>query len=451
MLLQMAWKRAILFALLLQWTSFEAQNPTEKISTYVNSYVEKGDFQGCVLIIEKDEVLFKQCWGQANKGHSVKNIPQTKFKIGSISKQFTAAAILRLEELGKLSTNDDLTKYFPDWPSAKKISIQQLLTHTSGVTDIFNIPDFSKLSYEKSSISDLSKLLLEMDLDFEAGTQYSYSNGGYALLAHIIEKQSGLSYQDFLTEQFFKPLKMINSGHAIRNEVVVNLAEGYDPLGFNDVKITDFVDPELLKGSGSLYSTVGDLHLWIQSLKNKTLLSESSYDKFFKNYGRNYGYGISVYQSFEQSVFGHDGRINGFIADYLHYREPDISIIILGNVQTGVADFLRRDLAALVFDKDYKSKANTIPAALNSERDTSSILGTYAFGPNFKVYVENLDNSVQARANEGSYSELVLLNDGRYFSRTLYSYIEFIEGKNGEITKMLWTNNDGNTFTGLKE
>ena len=213
----------------------------------------------------------------------------------------------------------------------------------------------------------------------------------------------------------------------------------------------DKLDPELLKGSGSLYSTVNDLHIWINSIKNKSLLSKESYDKFLNNYGNNYGYGISLYKSFDQDVFGHDGRVNGYIADYLHYKESDISIIILGNVQTGVADFFRRDLAAIVFDKEYKSRAKTILPENDSSADKKKILGTYAFGPNFKVYVEDLEGSTQARANEGGYSELILLQDERFFSRTLYSYIEFIKDDQDTIIKMRWTNNDGNSFEGLKE
>jgi hypothetical protein len=143
--------------------------------------------------------------------------------------------------------------------------------------------------------------------------------------------------------------------------------------------------------------------------------------------------------------------VNGYIGDYLHYLESGTSIIILGNIQTGVADFLRRDIAAIVYEKEYSSRAKTVPENETGDPERKTILGTYSFGPNFKVYVEFREGSIQARANEGGYSELVYLEDGRYFSRTLYSYIEFASNEEGLISKMIWTNNDGNSFEGSKE
>lgn len=428
----------------------QGQDVAQQIDEYIQSYANTGDFSGCILITKEGKKIYDNCIGNANYSFDIPNQPHTKFKIGSISKQFTAVAILLLEQDGSLNTSDSLSRFFPNSPLAERLNIEQLLTHTSGISDIYTIPDFYKLSSQHISISDLSEMILAAELEFEPGSQYQYSNGGYALLAAIIEKVSGISYQEYVTEKIFYPLKMNATGHAKGNEVIPNLAVGYDPLGYQNVKITDYLDPELLKGSGSLYSTVSDLQTWIQSIKNRTLMTEDSYDKLLKDYGHRYGYGISVYSSFDQAVFGHDGRINGYIADYLHYQESDVSIIVLGNIQTGVVDFFRRDIAAILFSKDYASRAKTILPSTGHNIETEKILGTYAFGPNFKVYVEMLRGTIQARANQGGYSELVLLEDGRFFSRTLYAYIEFKANEEGEITKMIWTNNDGNSFEGIK-
>lgn len=429
----------------------QSQDISKLIDEYTASYVNTGDFSGCILITEKGKVTYERCFAYANYSFQVPNHKQSKFSIGSVSKQFTAAAILILEQKGLLSTTDTLSEYFPNNPNAEIITIQQLLTHTSGITDIYSVPDFNKLSCQNLSISEFADMVLELDLDFKPGSNYQYSNGGYALLAEIIEQVSGMSYQQYLNQSIFEPLGMKSTGHNQGNEVISNLSIGYDPSGYMDVKITDFIDPELLKGSGSLYSTTNDLQLWINSIKNKTLLSENSYKKLLKNYGHNYGYGLSIYKSFEKKVFGHDGRVNGYIADYLHYEEPDISVIILGNIQTGVADFFRRDIAAIVFDEEYVSRAKTIASGDMNSFNKEKILGTYAFGPNFKVYIEQSDDILLSRANEGGSSELVLLEDGRFFNRTLYSYIEFVDNIDGEASKMIWTNNDGNSFEGQKE
>ena len=429
----------------------QAQDISKLVNDYTTSYVNTGDFSGCILITENDEIIYENCFGYANQSFKVLNEKNTKFKIGSVSKQFTASAILIMEQEGLLKTTDTLSRFFPNNSNAERITIQQLLTHTSGITDIYNVPNFNKLSSQKKTISDLTKLVLNAELQFKPGTQYQYSNGGYAILAEIVEKLSGSAYQDYLNENIFQPLNMNATGHNRYNDVIPNLAIGYDPLDYDMVKITDFLDPELLKGSGSLYSTIQDLQIWIESIENKSLLENESYKKFLKNYGNNYGFGISLYKSFDQSVFGHDGRVNGYIADYLYYKESDITVIILGNIQTGVADFFRRDIAAIVFNKEYKSRAKRIPPEDPTKIDKEKIIGTYTFGPNFKVYVEEIEGSIQARANEGGYSELILLEDRRFFSRTLYSYIEFIEDDLGKTVKMVWTNNDGNSFEGLKE
>ncbi|MEY8020575.1 serine hydrolase domain-containing protein [Muriicola sp. SD30] len=429
----------------------KGQDINLQIERYAQSSVKTGDFSGCILIAKEGTTLYSGCFGKSNLSFDVPNKLQTKFRIGSVSKQFTAAAILILEQQGKLKTSDMLSRFFPEIPKAEKISLEHLLTHQSGITDIYNIPDFNALSSRNTTISDIAGMVLSAELEFEPGTRYQYSNGGYAVLAEIIERTSEMSYQEFLKKHLFDPLEMKNTGHAKGNAVVPNLAVGYDALGYSDLKITPYLAPEILKGGGSLYSTVEDIQLWINSINEKSLLEVSSYNKFLKDYGNNYGLGISVYTSYEQQVFGHDGRVNGYIADYLHYRDSDVSIVILGNIQTGVADFFRSDIAAIVFGKEYKSRAKTALPKTGRKIIPIPYLGTYAFGPNFKVYVEFIDGSMQARANEGGYSELVPLEDGRFFNRTLYAYIDFKKDETGSVDKMLWINNDGNTFEGIKE
>ncbi len=444
-------KQIILILLLIFSCSAYSQELSSEISTYATSYQKTGDFSGCILISKADEAIYQECFGMANQDRAIKNKLETQFMIGSISKQFTSAAILLLEEQGLLQTTELLSKFLDTSGQTATITLEHLMTHTSGVPDIYQIPEFKSLSSKSLTLKELSYRLLKLPLEFEPGTQYQYSNGGYALLALVVEQVSGKDFGDFVTEHIAIPLKMNYTGHKRGRELLDKLALGYDPLGYDSVTLTEYVDPELLKGSGSLYSTVNDLDLWVNSIKNKSLLSDSSYDKLLKNYGNNYGFGISVYNSFNREVFGHDGRINGFIADYLHYLEEDLSIIILGNIQTGVADFFRRDIAAIIFGEAYAISAKSDLPAKRSTISPETLVGTYGFGPNFKVYVEIIDGRIQARANEGGYSELIPLQDGRFFSRTLYAYITFVENENTSIHKMIWTNNDGNSFDGLKE
>ncbi|NND95137.1 MAG: serine hydrolase [Flavobacteriales bacterium] len=444
-------KLLVSLLILSSFSFIQGQDLKDQIDSYVESYVNTGDFSGCILIEEGGEVIYKSCFGYANASFKVENTTETKFKIGSVSKQFTATAILLLQQDSRLKLSDTLSNFFPNYPVARNITIEHLLTHTSGLIDVYSVKDFNKLTCENMSISELSEMVLSNETLFDPGSQYQYSNGGYAVLAALIEKLSGMKYQDFMVKRIFKPLNMGSSGHAMVNEVLEGLAEGYDPSGYDGVKRTDLLDPELLKGSGSLYSSVTDLLNWVNSIRDRKLLSSASYDMLLNDYGHSYGLGISVYSSFENEVFGHDGRVNGYIADYLHYVDRNMSIIVLGNIQTGVSDFFRADIASMLFEKEYSSSAKNTPHDLKTKIDYKDILGVYSFGPNFKVYVELIDDVLHARANEGGASEIVLLEDGSYFSRTLYSYIEFVPTEDGEISKMVWTNNDGVSFEGLKD
>ncbi|MDX1700950.1 MAG: serine hydrolase domain-containing protein, partial [Melioribacteraceae bacterium] len=430
--------------------SIFSQSLSEKIDAYVLSYVKTNDFSGCVLVARNDSILFSGCYGKANFSFDIDNTEGTKFKVGSISKQFTAAAILMLEEKGLLSTNDPITKYFPAKTISNDLTIHHLLTHTSGLVDIYDLQDFYSFPCIGVNSVEIVDMVLDQKPYFNPGERYQYSNGGYVVLARIIEMVSGQAYEDYITNSIFKVLGMNSSGSGGKNEVVKNLAIGYDPYGYSDVIESEDID-YLAKGAGSLHSSCGDLLIWINSLKDRAILSKESYTKFFENYGNNYGYGISVYKSFGKEVFGHDGRITGFIGDYLHYIEDNISIIITGNIQTGVADFFRRDIAAIVFNRDYRTSSKTISPAEDYPINIKSVPGSYSFGPNFTVFVEFMDGRLQARANQGSYSELVPLIDGRYFNRTLYAYINFIEDDTGVIKKMIWENNEGNTFEGMKK
>lgn len=444
-------KAIVLLFLLLNTSFLFSQDHIDKIDSYLNTYANTGDFSGCVRIVKGEKVLYEKCVGKSDDENNGKNSPQTAFRIGSISKQFTAAAILLLEEEGLLSTSDPLYRFFPAYPKVAKISIEQLLTHRSGIPDIFALDNFQELVSRDSKLGALSKSLLEAEMEFEPGSRYQYSNGAYALLAQIIEDLSGMSYQSFIQQEIFSPLGMEQSGQDVKASQRLKMAKGYEPKGFKQRMESVELPMELLKGSGSLYSNVYDLSTWINSLKEKSLLSEASYQKLFNNYGNNYGLGVSLYKVFDRKVFGHDGRINGFIADYLHYEEEDISIIILGNIQTGVADFIRRDLAAIVFGEPYESRAKTVSASSDQHLTFEDAIGVYAFGPNFQVYIDEIDGQLHARANEGAYTELVPVEGGKYFSRTLYAFIKFEKGEQDSINKILWINNDGRSFEGKRE
>jgi CubicO group peptidase (beta-lactamase class C family) len=192
----------------------------------------------------------------------VKNTTETKYKLWSITKQFTAAAILLLEERGLLKVEDNLDKYFPGLNFNSQITIHHLLTHTSGIFNYSSLPDshrtFQRLNHEKS---ELMQLFASKPLDFEPGTQWNYCNSGYYILGMLIEKLSGRSYSEFLIENILSPLGMLNTGVDDERTIILNKAAGYY-LNGNDLIHCNYVNMNLMLSSGGMYSTVGDLLIW---------------------------------------------------------------------------------------------------------------------------------------------------------------------------------------------
>lgn len=430
----------------------QIKNLESKIDSYLQPYVETGDFNGSVLISKGDDILFSKGYGLTDISHNIPNTPQTKFKLASVSKQFTAALILILRQDGKLRVDDTIGKFIPGYPRGEEITLHHLLTHTSGIPNIFSLPNYHKKKNLSLTLEDVINWIKEQPLEFQPGERYSYSNSGYNLLAYVIEKVSGRSYGEFLSKRIFASLEMKNSGEYQHDKIIKNLAVGYDPAGYTDLIHAPYTSDAIHRGSGSLYSTVEDLHNWLKvGLQTNKILSASSRKTMLTNHGNAYGYGISVYKVFGMHVHGHDGRMPGYIADVRHYTEEDIFIIFLGNIQTGVGNFLRRDLAAIVFDKDYEVRVKTagLAAADFKFEEVEDLLGIYQFAPTFNVSVRLDHGKMLARANQGESSEMVLLSDGNYFNRVLYAYINFEKNETGKI-KMIWVNNDGNSFTGSR-
>ena len=237
-------------------------------TTIASAQTKKNMFCGSVLVAKDGKILLSKGYGFANYSDNIPNTSTTKFKLASVSKQFTAMAIMILEEKGKLSTNDKLTKYIPDYPNGDKITIHNLLTHTSGIPDFTSMPLFDSIMTMPFTLDREIALFKNKPLDFEPGSKHQYSNSGYLLLSYIIEKVSGKSYGDFVKENIFVPLGMKNSGLYTNKEVLKKVANGYtDNAG--KIENAQYVDMSIPSGAGALYSTVEDMFLWDQSCTRK--------------------------------------------------------------------------------------------------------------------------------------------------------------------------------------
>ena len=328
-----------------------AQEIASKVDECVGAYLRDHRFMGSVLIAKGGKIVVEKGYGMADLELDVPNTPQTKFRLGSITKQFTAAAILQLEEKGKLSVNDPISKYFTDSPAAwKSITIHHLLTHTSGIPNYTDFPGFMAHETRKPlTVLQLIETFEGKPLDFEPGSKWKYSNSAYELLGYVIEKLSGMSYEDYLQRNIFDRLDMQSSGYDHAAPILKNRASGYAAKN-GTFENAAFLDMSIPYSAGSLYSTVEDLYRWDRSLYTERVLSRKSIEKMYTPFKSNYAYGWEV-QETPRKQYSHGGGIFGFSTFIIRYPADDAFVVVLSNIQGAPAGKIAGELAAILLPK----------------------------------------------------------------------------------------------------
>ncbi len=293
-------------------------------------------FTGSVLIAKEGQVLLSRGYGLADREQNIPNTPQTRFRLGSVTKQFTAMAILILEKQGRLDVQDPICKYIPDCPSTwDAITIKHLLTHTSGIPDFTSFADYlGSRAVPTTPIQTIDRFK-DKPLDFQPGEKFSYSNSGYIVLGYIVERASGQTYEDFLKQSIFTPLNLRDTGY---DHLTDGLAVGYADK--YSTRPADFIDMSIPYAAGGLYSTVEDLYRWDQSLYTEQLVPKATLAEMFApqvdiaGSGLAYGYGwVTGKDASGLSTNMHEGGIEGFTTVIARYPDDHVTIIILCNQQ----------------------------------------------------------------------------------------------------------------------
>jgi CubicO group peptidase (beta-lactamase class C family) len=325
-----------------------------RMDQVVQSYVSDKTFMGSVLVARGDGILLNKGYGSANLEWNIPNSPATKFRLGSVTKQFTAASILLLEERGKLKTDDPVKKFVPDAPAAwNKITIFHLLTHTSGIPNFTSFPDYRSQEPFAATPEKLVARFRDKPLDFQPGDKWTYSNSGYVLLGYILEKASGESYEKFLQENIFGPLGMKDSGYDSNAAVIPRRAAGYAP-GKDGPVNAGFIHMSVPFSAGGLYSTTGDLLRWEQGLFGGKLLSAASLAKMTAPFKNDYACGVSVHTVNGHKVIDHGGGIEGFNTFLAYYPEDKLTIVALANLNGAAPQQIATRLAAVAHGEKVK-------------------------------------------------------------------------------------------------
>ncbi len=363
----------------------DASTVTEEINRFLSQCHQYHYFKGSVMVESQGKVIYQNGFGLADRVWKIPVTVKTKFRLGSISKQFTAFLILRLVQEGKLNLHAMVSDYIPEYPAktGRLITLHHLLCHSSGIPNLGKLKGwFTELWLKEYSDKDFIGLFKNLDLIFEPGSAFSYSNAGYFLLAVIVEKVSGMDFARALKKYIFTPLQMNDSGYYDYYSVVPALAAGYEYWNFH-FNHTGYSSPSIRKGSGAVYSTIGDLLIWHRALNSKKLLTKKYYQKMFSHHmplstGRHYGYGwvvgtMQVDDDYRDiSFMEHAGGGPGVNTLICRLEGGKKLIVLLSNVSQSRIRFMKEQLVNIIYGGSY-FVAKPLSMALAQCRTTGEI------------------------------------------------------------------------------
>jgi CubicO group peptidase (beta-lactamase class C family) len=332
-----------IFLLLPGLLNAQTDNENQEIDKLVKAFVDIDQFSGSVLVAKKGKVVFRQGYGLANREWNVANAPETKFRLGSLTKQFTAMLVMQLYQEGKIDLGGHISDYLPYYRKdiGTRVTINQLLSHTSGIGDFGSRDDFSEICKTEYAPREFVEKYCSENLEAEPGVRYRYSNSGYYILGAIIESLRSKPYREVLKERIFDVIGMNDSGMEMRKEVVSEQASGYN-LQYGKYTKPDYINLyAVIFSAGGMYSTVGDLLKWDRALYTEKLLSNKNLLLMFKPNMEKYAYGIQVNKmkipglAFTSEFSSHNGAINGYRSIILRESHEQQVIVVLSNLVPG--------------------------------------------------------------------------------------------------------------------
>ncbi len=430
----------------------------QKLDKYLISANAAYKFNGTALISENGKILLEKGYGFKNVPKGLINDSNTIFQIGSITKSFTAIIILKLQEEGKLSVHDKINKYFRDFPGGDKITIQNLLTHTSGLynyTDIIGEEDSAIVCYPVTKERVL-EVFRNKGLQFEPGDKFEYNNSGYFLLGVIIEKVTGKQYETVVKEIIFNPLRMTQSGFDYKKVENSNKSQGYIILNKDSIRTNRTIDSTVYYSAGSMYSSVSDLYKWVQAIAGRQLLDESSWQQVFTPFKDKYGFGFYIDSLYHKSYIEHSGGLLGFTSDFMYYTKQNLTIILLNNVGNyGNSLFpVAAGISSIVFGLPYSNwkESNELKIA---EDLLKTYVGTYAFNADHKLIVEFENGELFIRDTNPKDKlpkvELYAEHENMFYIKEAQLKFEFVLDGNNIPIKLVTYNTNGKDGEWVKE
>jgi CubicO group peptidase (beta-lactamase class C family) len=430
---------AILFTLGVLPSLFSQDTISKKLDELVGAYAKLGKFNGSAIVARHGKILMEKGYGFKNFRDSTLNSPSTIYQIASVTKQFTSTLVLKLVELKKLALTDKLSKFYPGLAHGDSITIENLLTHTSGIIDHYN--DSSSTPATGTEEEKLLSTIKKYGLDFSPGTNWHYSNSGYQLLGYIIQRVSNLSYYESVRKYIFIPLKMDNSAFDFIHLVSKDKATGYWSFPASAVaEEATIIDSSGPFAAGAIYSTVEDLYKWHEGLQTYKIISKASLDKAYTPYKNNYGYGWMIDALYGNCIIHHSGDIWGFKSDISRIIKDDACIVLLNNIEDPDLGIITKKIFSILYNQPYKLPAkNEIRL---SEEIQHKYVGTYEMQPGMLIKLTLEGGRLMATTDHKE--ELYAQKENNFIAESGDNQIEieFVADATGKIDNLFFYKND---------
>ena len=423
-------------------TTISAQNQNQQFDDIVAQHYNNVDAPGATILISKNgKTIYRKAVGKSSLELDVDMVSENVFMLASITKQFTAVAILMLEEQGKLSLNDPITKFIPDYPThGKTITVHHLLNHTSGIKSYTGIGNLVEVARNDKTLDELIDYFKDEPMDFDPGEEFRYNNSGYVLLGKIIEVLSGDTYENYIEKHMFDRLGMKSSSYGNNRELVINRVEAYEEEDSGYVNAS-YLSMTLPHAAGALTSTIDDMLKWQNALTNNTLIKSTSLDKAINgsklNNGEHipYGYGLGEMNLKGSKGYTHSGGIFGTSTNGIYLIDEDVYVVGLSNCSCNDIGAVTRNLAATAIGKPFPTMKDVITL---SEDKMKQWVGAYEFedGAIRHIFIKDGQLKSMRESETNTIFEIFPLSENRFMfkdSGTEYMFSKTAEGKRQAI------------------
>jgi CubicO group peptidase (beta-lactamase class C family) len=393
-------------------------------------------FSGSVLVARGGDVLLDQGYGMANREWNIPNDGDTKFRLASVSKQFTAVAVMLLNQRGQLDLDAPIKTWLPDAPATwDAVTVRQLVSHTSGIPNFTDFPDFHATKTQAATLPELIARFRDRPLDFQPGQGWAYSNSGYILLTAVIERVSGKPYAAFVSEALFQPLGMTDSGYDSQAAVLPRRASGYTPSP-DGVVNADYAHMSIPQGAGGLYSTTRDLLKWEQGLFGGRILNPASLAQLITPVRNDYAMGLEVVRAGDGAIVRHSGGIEGFNTWMGHDTAGGMTVIVLGNLNGPAPDKLGADLMTLARGGSVSLASERQVVAVSADA-LRAYVGVFELAPTFSITVSVVDGKLMGLATGQPPFEMFAESTDAFFVRVVDARISFTRDAAGAVTGLV--------------